>query len=58
MRFRTLAALTLSIAMIGTLQAGYASEPDLKIEQTDLFPDEMKSYQRSFTVTSIISPVS
>ena len=58
MRFRTLAALTLSIAMIGTLQAGYAGEPELEIEQIDLFPDEMKSYQRSFPVTSIVSPVS
>jgi murein DD-endopeptidase MepM/ murein hydrolase activator NlpD len=42
--------------MIGTVQTGYASEPDLEIEQIDLFPDEMKSYQRSFIVTSNYYP--
>ena len=56
MRFRTLAALTLSIAMIGTVQTGYASEPEFEIEQEELFPDAMKAYQRGFVVTSTFYP--
>lgn len=56
MFFRTATALTLSLAIIGIPQIGFADEPDLEIEQTDLFPDEMKSYQRSFIVTSVYRP--
>jgi murein DD-endopeptidase MepM/ murein hydrolase activator NlpD len=56
MFFRTVTALTLSLAVIGTPQIGVASEPDLEIEKVDLFPDEMKSYQRSFVVTSVFYP--
>ena len=57
MFFRTVTALTLSLAVIGTPQIGVASEPDFEIETADLFPDEMKSYQRSFIVTSNFQPV-
>ena len=53
MFFRTVIALTLSLAIIGIPQIGFADEPDLEIEQIDLYPDEMKSYQRSFIVTSV-----
>jgi Membrane proteins related to metalloendopeptidases len=56
MFFRTVTALTLSLAIIGIPQIGFADEPDLEIEQTDLFADEMKSYQRSFVVTSNYYP--
>lgn len=56
MFFRTVTALTLSLAIIGIPQIGVADEPDLEIEQTELFPDEMKSYQRSFIVTSVFYP--
>ena len=56
MFFRTVTALTLSLAVIGTPQIGLASEPDFEIENADLFPDEMKSYQRSFVVTSTFYP--
>jgi len=56
MFFRTLVALTLSLAIIGAPQIGDASEPDLEIEQVELFPDEMKSYYRSFTITSAYYP--
>jgi murein DD-endopeptidase MepM/ murein hydrolase activator NlpD len=62
MFFRTVTALTLSLAIIGVPQIGFATEQDLVIdqdliiEQIDLFPDEMKSYQRSFIVTSVYSP--
>ena len=56
MFFRTVTALTLSLAVIGTPQIGVASEPDFEIETTDLFLDEMKSYQRSFIVTSTFYP--
>ena len=57
MFFRTVTALTLSLAVIGTPQIGVASEPDFEIENIDLFADEMKSYQRSFIVTSNFQPV-
>ena len=56
MRFRTLAALTLSIAMIGTVQTGYASEPEFEIEQEDLFLDVMNYYSNGFTVNSTFHP--
>ena len=56
MFFRTVTALTLSLAIIGIPQIGEASEPDFEIENADLFPDEMKSYQRSFIVTSTFYP--
>jgi murein DD-endopeptidase MepM/ murein hydrolase activator NlpD len=56
MFFRTLVALTLSLAIIGAPQIGDASEPDLEIEQVELFPDEMNSYYRSFTITSAYYP--
>jgi murein DD-endopeptidase MepM/ murein hydrolase activator NlpD len=56
MFFRTVTALTLSLAVIGTPQIGVASEPDFEIEHIDLFADEMKSYQRSFIVTSTFYP--
>ena len=56
MRFRTLAALTLSIAMIGTVQTGYASEPEFEIEQEELFLDVMNYYSNGFTVTSKFYP--
>ena len=56
MRFRTIAALTLSIAMIGTVQTGYASEPELEIEQEELFLDVMNYYSNGFTVTSKFYP--
>ena len=56
MFFRTAIALTLSLAIIGIPQIGVADEPDFEIETVDLFPDEMKSYQRSFIVTSNYYP--
>jgi murein DD-endopeptidase MepM/ murein hydrolase activator NlpD len=56
MFFRTLAALTLSLVIIDVPQIGVSSEPDLSIEQENLFPDAMKSYYRSFTVTSVYYP--
>lgn len=56
MFFRTVAALTLSLAIIGIPQIGFADEPDLEIETIDLFLDEMNSYQRSFTVVSNYIP--
>jgi murein DD-endopeptidase MepM/ murein hydrolase activator NlpD len=56
MFFRTASALTLSLAIIGIPQIGFANDADFEIETTDLFLDEMKSYQRSFTVVSNYSP--
>lgn len=56
MFFRTVTALTLSLAIIGIPQIGFADEPDFEIETADLFPDEMKIYQRSFVVTSNYYP--
>ena len=56
MFFRTLVALTLLLAITGTTQAGYASEPEFEIEQEELFPDVMKIYQRGFIVTSNYYP--
>lgn len=32
------------------------ADDDFEIEQVDIFPDEMKSYQRGFTVTSTFYP--
>ena len=56
MFFRTLAALTLLLVIIDVPQSGVASEPDLEIEQQELFPDEMQAYYRSFTITSTFYP--
>ena len=56
MFFRTLVALTLSLAVIGNPQIGSAVEPNFEIEQEELFPDEMRSYYRSFVVTSNFYP--
>jgi murein DD-endopeptidase MepM/ murein hydrolase activator NlpD len=56
MFFRTLAALTLLLVIIDVPQSGVASEPDLEIEQQELFPDEMRSYYRSFAITSTFYP--
>lgn len=52
MFFRTLVALTLSLAVIGTPQIGYADERNFDIETEELFPDSMKVYQRSFIIAS------
>lgn len=52
MFFRTLVALTLSLAIIGNPQIGYADERNFDIETEELFPDSMKVYQRSFIITS------
>jgi murein DD-endopeptidase MepM/ murein hydrolase activator NlpD len=56
MLFRTFIALALLVAITGGVQIGHASEPDLEIEQQELFPDEMKAYYRSFTITSVYHP--
>jgi murein DD-endopeptidase MepM/ murein hydrolase activator NlpD len=47
------------VTILGTFgwqETGNASEPDLEIEQQELFPDEMKFYYRSFTITSAYYP--
>jgi murein DD-endopeptidase MepM/ murein hydrolase activator NlpD len=56
MFFRTATALTLSLAIIGIPQIGFANDQNLVIEQEDLFSDELKAYYRSFTVTSVYYP--
>jgi len=56
MRYKRFLISLLSIFIIFSSSSAFAEEYDFEIVQEDLFPDEMKSYQRSFTVLSNYSP--
>lgn len=52
MFFRTLVALTLSLAIIGIPQIGLADEPDFEIEQHDILASEFFPEQKPIIITS------
>ena len=52
MFFRTLVALTLSLAIIGIPQIGFSNEPDFEIEQEDLFAKDIFHINRPIIITS------
>jgi murein DD-endopeptidase MepM/ murein hydrolase activator NlpD len=56
MFFRTFIALALLVATTGTVQIGYANEPNLEIKKETVLVDEFSSYYRSFTIVSNFYP--
>ena len=56
MFFRTSIALALLLAITGATQTGYASEPDLEIEEESIFAEEFNPYFMPFVVRSTVYP--
>jgi murein DD-endopeptidase MepM/ murein hydrolase activator NlpD len=56
MFFRTFIALTLLVAITGASQTGYASEPDLKIQEESIVAEDLSPYYMPFLVRSAIYP--